>query len=74
MYEVKKEISIFCSPNAYGYRLNVNHPKINELYRRYKRWKGLASDFPLSDSERFEFERYVMPLIKSKENIPPVKL
>lgn len=46
--------------NKYGYALNVNHPVINDLLRRYKKWKGLPNHFPLSDKERHEFESYVL--------------
>lgn len=55
-----KPISIFNTDNQYGYVLNVNHPKINELYNRYKLWKGFAASFSLSDEQRFEFESYIM--------------
>lgn len=63
MIEEQKEISIYCKPNNYGYRLNVKHPKINELYLRYKKWKGLARHLPLTDKQRKEFECYVFSLI-----------
>ena len=55
--------SIYCSANPYGYRYNVNHPKINELYRRYRAWKGIEKR-PLTDAERFDFEKYIDGLIK----------
>lgn len=51
-------VSIYCSENPYGYRYNINHPKINELYKRYTKWKGLIGR-PLTDAERYEFERYL---------------
>ena len=56
-------ISIYCAPNKYGFRLNLRHPKINELYRRYKAWKGYAPHLPLSDNERREFENYILPML-----------
>ena len=55
------DIFIYNSP--YGYRLNVNHPRINELYRRYKEWKSFPQNMPLSDSERKEFESYILKKI-----------
>lgn len=56
--------------NSYGYRLNVNHPQINALYRRYKKWKGLPECYPLTDEQRREFEDYIFR--GCKINIPPV--
>lgn len=52
--------TMFVNNNPYGYLLNLNHPKIRELYYRYKDWKGISRNCPLSDAERFEFERYVI--------------
>lgn len=49
--------------NKHGYRVNVNHPKINALLRRYKRWKGIRQTEPLSDKERLEFENYIMGIL-----------
>lgn len=60
---------IFNINNPYGYKLNVNHPKINDLYRRYKKWKGLPDSKPLSDEQRFEFEGYVLQCIKTPRSI-----
>ena len=59
--------NIFCPINKYGYRLNVNHPMINDLLRRYKKWKNLRYNDPLFDKQRFEFEDYVMGIL------PPVQ-
>ena len=65
-----KETAVFlpigCNP--YGFKLNINHPRINELYRRYKRWKGLAENYPITDKQRKEFESYVL---NSGEEITP---
>ena len=52
--------SIFLINNPYGFKLNINNKKINELYRRYKVWKGLPLNFPISDDERREFESYIL--------------
>ena len=54
-----KEVSLYCKPNPYGYKLNVNHPYIYELYERYRAWKGIARNFPISDMQRIEFENYL---------------
>lgn len=61
--------SIYTVNNPYGYRLNINHPKIKELFERYKKWKGIASVYPLSDTQRFEFESYVFGILKKQS--PP---
>lgn len=57
--------------NPYGYQVNINSHRpilrsgesINDLYRRYKVNQGIPAGCPLSDAERREFERYVMPII-----------
>lgn len=57
--------SIYIHPrNKYGYQININHPKINGLYRRYLKWKGIPQWCPLSDKQRFEFEAYIFGLLK----------
>lgn len=48
----------------YGYRVNINHPRINPYYRRYKEWRGIAFAAALSDQERVEFESYMLPIIE----------
>jgi hypothetical protein len=67
---ISSSSSIYCPPNPYGYRYNVNHPQINELYRRYLVWKGIVKR-PPTDEERYEFEKYIDQLIK-KSASPPV--
>lgn len=51
---------ILLANNPYGYRVNINHPRVAELYERYKRWKGIAHTTPMSDNERTEFETYIL--------------
>lgn len=46
--------------NPYGYRVDISEPEVLELYRRFKRWKNIPYWCPLSDDERFEFERYIL--------------
>lgn len=59
--------NIYTENNPYGYKLNINYPLIRALYVRYKRWKNIPYNVPLSDNERFEFEDYVEDyLSKSK--------
>ena len=52
--------TIYAAENKYGYRINITHPKIEPLYKRYKKWKGIADWCPLSDAERSEFENYIL--------------
>ena len=51
--------------NPYGYRLNVNHPKVRELYERYKT-KVLHEHIahPVSDAQRVEFENIILRKIE----------
>ena len=44
-------------PNQYGYRYNINHPVVAVYYQRYKEEHHLHRCFPLSDKQRWEFER-----------------
>lgn len=56
-------MNILNENNPYGFRYNVNHPMVRELYTRFKDWKEIGH-YPLSDEERREFEGW---LDKSKE-------
>lgn len=44
--------------NPYGYKVNINNPKITEFYAAYKRQiaDGVNAAYPISDTERFRFE------------------
>lgn len=59
-YERKINDSIYNASNPYGFKLNINHPKIKAYYQRYKAWKGYGFNTPLTNEERFEFERYML--------------
>lgn len=50
--------------NKYGFVLNINNSRINELYRRYKAWKGLPQNLPIDNEQRLEFEKYVLQTLK----------
>lgn len=63
MHDNSNDISIYCNTNPWGYRYNVNHPKINELYHRYLKWKNIIGR-PMTDKERFDFESYIDGLIQ----------
>ncbi len=57
-------MSIFIDDNPYGYRININHPKILPLFEKYKKWKEIPSNEPLADAERFEFEDIIINQIE----------
>ena len=56
--------------NPWGFKFNINDPHINELYRRYKAWKGLATNLPITDNQRREFESYLEEMLRRKNNPP----
>ena len=58
--------NLYIENSKYGHRLNINHPLIRGLYTRYKRWKNIPYNVPLSDNERFEFEDYIEKHLKHK--------
>lgn len=51
---------IFMRANSSGYRVQINHPEIHPLYKRYHAFKHIPPTQPLSDEERFEFEDYMV--------------
>lgn len=58
--------SIYAPGNKYGYKINVNHPKIRPLYEAYKKKIGAII---LSDKERFHFEYIIFQMIeRNKKN------
>lgn len=60
----REEESIFAKPNKYGYKINVNHPKIRPLYERYKEKVG---ERILSDQQRRHFELLIFELIERRQ-------
>ena len=58
--------NLYIENSKYGYKLNINHPLIRDLYTRYKRWKNIPYNVPLSDNERLEFEDYIEKHILKK--------
>ena len=46
--------------NPYGYRIDISGGYERDLYREYKKLKGIPLYVPLSDEERFDFERWVL--------------
>lgn len=61
MAQTVKNDSIYAKPNPYGYRFNVNHPRILPLYEKYK---DKAGERILSDKQRLHFESLVERTIK----------
>lgn len=56
LIEINKGNPILAKNSCSGYRLNLNHPAVNVLYRKYREDIKIRSGFPLSDNERFDFE------------------
>lgn len=54
--------------NKYGYQVDITKPKYRELYERYKKYKNIPAWCPLSDYERFEFEKFVLNRKERKNN------
>ncbi len=63
---IQEETPMFCGSNKYGYKLNINHPFINKIYNRYKKANNLSTRFPLSDSERLDFETATIDYLKKE--------
>lgn len=57
-------------PNQYGYRYNINHPVVAVYYQRYKEKHHLHCCFPLSDKQRWEFERGMDRLLLNGRHRP----
>lgn len=53
--------------SPYGFKVNINHPSVTPLYKRYKLWRGIPENCPLSDDQRLEFESYILPKMKGEE-------
>lgn len=41
------------------FSFSLKDKRTRELYERYKKWKNLGISFPLSDTERDEFEKHL---------------
>lgn len=51
---------LFIEPNRYGYITNLAHPVVNSEYRQYRAERKIPPWAPLSDNERYEFDRYII--------------
>ncbi len=63
--ETVKNNSIYNPENKYGYKININHPKIRPFYDAYKKKKGAVI---LSDQERFEFEDAIFKMMERNKS------
>lgn len=68
-------VSVYIRNNPYGYRININHPKIQPLYERYHEKIGMPLHIHLSRQQRLEFERIILRMIertkRSKQHVQP---
>lgn len=46
------------------YLINVNHPIMNQFYKRFKERNKIPVAYPPSDKQRAEFENWIIDLIK----------
>ena len=47
---------IYAARTKYGYWLNISHPKVETELKRYCQSHNIYMRYPMSDSERQEFE------------------
>ncbi len=52
-------------PNKYGYKININHPKIRPLYEAYQAHVG---ERILSDRQRLHFESIIFQMIQKRSD------
>lgn len=64
---LEKSNGIFTVENPWGYRFNINHPKIKPLYERFKKWKSIYG--APSDKQRREFEEYLLQHMNKKREM-----
>lgn len=61
--QIPEPVSIYNHDNPYGYRINVNHPKILPLYEAYHKKIGAPLHIHLSRAQRLAFERIIFQMI-----------
>lgn len=64
MASISPKESVFAKDNPYGYKIDINHPKIRPLYERYKEKVG---EHILSDRQRRHFELLIFELIERRK-------
>lgn len=62
--KTKNNESIFNYINPYGYKINVNHPKIRPLYEKCKLKLNIVI---MSDRQRYDFESVIIKKIEKGE-------
>lgn len=65
---LKTDGSIFTENNRYGYKININHPKIYPMYVRYHEKIGVPLHIHLTTAQRLAFESAVMKWFERKRN------
>lgn len=68
--ENPEELIYIGTPNQYGFRYNLYNPIVSKYYQRFKEKRGLHRCFPLTDKQRFEFERGMDQLILNGRYLP----
>ncbi|QNO17340.1 hypothetical protein [Caproicibacterium amylolyticum] len=61
------ETGVLLQHNPWGYQVNINHPQVRPIFDRYLNWRKIPPWCPLSDSERREFENYVLPKLEGMQ-------
>lgn len=61
----EKPVSIWAGGNEYGYRFNINHPRVKELYVQYQNEHGLDINIPMTDEQRRTFELGLLEKIRA---------
>lgn len=61
----EREESIYAPQNKFGYKININHPQIRPLYKRYQEKVG---ERILSDKQRHHFEMLIFQMMERKRN------
>lgn len=64
-YMSERQNEIFMIPNKYGFRVNINHPKIKPIYDKWKHKHGIMIP---SEAERREFESSLINYINERES------
>lgn len=57
--------SIYAHENKYGYKININHPKIKPIYEKYKKKYAIII---MSDTERLQLEQKLLEYLGGKKH------
>lgn len=53
-------------PNRWGYRYNVNHPDIRQLYEAYHNHIGVPLQIHMTTAQRLKFEAVLDKMVEKK--------